>query len=184
MVANVAPDGTPLVLTDVAGEIVLPNGKDGVPGSFDAPGDDPLRLARIEGIGVLPVVSVVQPGADGQLGTSDDLPVIGPQQMGDGEFLVEGLLEGTHTFEIDLNATLEGLPSGPVKLSGKSAGAVLVRNPDFSISLAHPRTIRVGETYELFATVTNTSRTPGNLVSVHPTRGLPARSATLLSVAT
>ncbi|MBM3225668.1 MAG: hypothetical protein FJZ47_17965, partial [Candidatus Tectomicrobia bacterium] len=41
-----------------------------------------------------------------------------------------------------------------------------MRNPTFSITLSHPRTVRSGEPYDLYATVTNTSQTPANLVSV------------------
>ena len=166
-VGNVAPDGTPLVLTNVTGEIFLPTGRDMVAGTAEAPGDDPLRLARIEGIGTVPVIDVVQPGPDGEVGTPDDIPQIPPQVSGQGEFLVEGLKEGFHSLDIDINAVLEGLPSGPVEVTGSAIGAVLVTNPKFSITLSHPRTVRSGEQYDLFATVTNTSQLPANLVSVN-----------------
>jgi hypothetical protein len=166
MVANVAPEGTPLVLRDVMASISLPVGLDGVAGTPEAPGDDPLRLARIKGVGVLPVVPVVQAGGDGKLGTADDIVTIGPSEKGDGEFLVEGLKEGGHALNIQIDAVLDGLPSGPVRLNGRAAGAVLVRNPKFAIALSHPRTVRSGEPYELFATITNTSLSAANLVSV------------------
>ncbi|MGH2544053.1 MAG: hypothetical protein ACRDIB_14735, partial [Ardenticatenaceae bacterium] len=165
-VANVAPDGSNLVLNDVAAEIILPLGADRQAGAFDDPGDDPLRLARIEGVGTQPVIQVAQSGTDGALGTADDIPRIAPQQMGEGEFLVEGLREGSHTVNISINAVLEGLPSGPVELIGEAVGAVFVRNPTFDITLSHPRTVRTGELYDLYATITNTSETPANLVSV------------------
>src|SRR5262249_14245360 len=48
-----------------------------------------------------------------------------------------------------------------------AAGAVFVRNPTFSVTLAHPRTVRSGESYSVYATVTNTSRSAANLVSVN-----------------
>ncbi|MDJ0785391.1 MAG: carboxypeptidase regulatory-like domain-containing protein [Myxococcota bacterium] len=167
MVANVAPDGSGLVVRDVTATVTLPAGDDRVPGaSYDDPGDDPLRLARIEGVGVQPVQPVTQPGADGELGTADDLPEIAPGEMGDAEFLVEGLREGTHDLEFDIEAVLEGLPSGPVSLTGRALGAVVVRDPTFSVVLSHPRTVRSGESYDLFATVTNTSSQDANLVSV------------------
>ncbi len=168
MVSNVAPDGTPLVLRDVRGTIKLPTGLDRVPGaSYENPGDDPLRLARIEGVGLQPTVKVVQIGPDGTVNTADDIATIPPQKDGHGEFLVEGLKEGGHIFDIEIDAVLDGLPSGPVNLVGAAAGAVFVRNPTFSVTLAHPRTIRSGEPYDLFATVTNTSRSAANLVSVN-----------------
>lgn len=165
-VANVAPDGSLLTVRDLRAEITLPAGEDRVPGSFDVPGDDPLRLARLEGVGVQPVIDVLDPGPDGALGTADDGSVIAPQAMGEGEFLVEGLREGFHTVDIALSGTLDGLPSGPVEIQGAAVGAVLVRDPTFDITLAHPRTIRAGEPYDLYATITNTSTGPANLVSV------------------
>ncbi len=168
MVSNVAPDGTPLVVRDVAGTIKLPTGLDRVAGaSFENPGDDPLRLARVEGAGQQATVRVVQVGPDGQLGTADDIVSIPPQRGGEGEFLLEGLKEGGHIFDIEIDAVLDGLPSGPVTLVGAAAGAVFVRNPTFAVTLAHPRTVRSGEPYDIYATVTNTSRSVANLVSVN-----------------
>jgi hypothetical protein len=166
MVANVAPDGTPLVLRDVTGTAILPKGLDRIAGTYENPGDDPLRLARIEGLGQQPTVPIVLPGPDGQIGTADDIHVIRPQQQGSGEFLVEGLAEGAHLIDIEIRAVLDGLPSGPVEIQGAAAGAVFVRNPTFSVTLAHPRVVRAGEPYDIYATVTNTSRSPANLVSI------------------
>ncbi len=166
-VANVAPDGSLLSVRDLTAEITLPYGDDRVSGTFEQPGDDPLRLARIEGIGVQPVIDVVQPGPDGALGTTDDSGAIPPQHQGEGEFLVEGLREGFHTVDIKLSGMLEGLPSGPVEIQGEAIGAVLVRDPTFDLTLAHPRTIRSGEPYDLYATITNTSTTVANLVTVN-----------------
>jgi hypothetical protein len=167
MVNNVAPDGSALELRDVTGTIALPTGLDRVAGTPDQPGDDPLRLARIEGVPAVATTPIVQPGPDGQVGTADDLTVVPPQKPAEGEFLLEGLKEGGHTFDVEIAATLDGLPSGPVRLTGHAAGAVFVRNPTFAVTLAHPRTIRSGESYQLYATVTNTSRSVANLVSVN-----------------
>jgi hypothetical protein len=52
MVTNVAPDGSLLDLRDVTGTIALPKGVDRVAGALEQQGDDPLRLARIEGVGI------------------------------------------------------------------------------------------------------------------------------------
>lgn len=166
MVTNVAPDGTPLILRDVTASITLPAGLDRAPGTYDAPGDDPLRLGRIEGVGIQPTVNVLQPGPDGKADTGDESPLIMAQETGQGEFIVEGLREGIHSVDIAIDAVLDGLPSGPVRLRGQAGGVVMVRNPKFALALSHPRTVRTGETYELFATVTNTSETLANLVSV------------------
>lgn len=161
MVTNTAPNGTPLTLRDVTGQISLPLGPSGVPGN-----DAPLQLAQTAS-GANATVKVVQVGPDGQLGTADDIPLIPPQQTGDGEFLVEGRHEGSYDVNIAINAVLDGLPSGPVRLSGQATGAVLVRNPKFSLTLSQPSTVNTGEQYDLYATVTNTSQTPANLVSIN-----------------
>jgi len=167
MVTNVAPDGSLLQLRDVTGTVVLPAGLDRVAGTPEAPGDDPLRLARTESAGTQRTVPIIQPGSDGIIGTADDIAVIPPQRQAEGEFLLEGLKEGGHTFDVEISAVLDGLPSGPVRMTGLAAGAVFVRNPTFAVTLAHPRTIRSGEAYNLYATVTNTSRSVANLVSVN-----------------
>ena len=52
-------------------------------------------------------------------------------------------------------------------LTGHAKGAVLVRNPDFALTMSHPATVRSGEAYDLFLTVTNTGKAIANLVSVH-----------------
>lgn len=167
LVSNVTPAGSALVLRDVTGTVALPTGLDRIAGTPEQPGDDPLRLARLDGGIVQGTVPIVQTGPDGVLGTADDIASIPPQKQGEGEILLEGLKEGGHTFDVNIEAFLDGLPSGPVRLVGLAAGAVFVRNPTFSVTLAHPRTIRSGETYDIFATVTNTSRSVANLVSVN-----------------
>lgn len=166
MVSNVAPEATPLVVRNVRATIALPTGLDRIAGTYEAPGDDPLRLARVEGAGAQPTIEVRQAGPDGEFGTADDFDYLAPQQVGRGEFLVEGLREGGHGFDIRIRGTLEGLPSGPVEVEGVAAGAVFVRNPSFAVSLAHPRTVRAGESYDLYATITNTSQSVANLTTV------------------
>jgi hypothetical protein len=166
MVQNDAPDGSNLEVRNVTGTIKLPPGRDGVVGTFDTPGDDPLRLARTEA-GLQDTVRIVNAGVDGTFGTADDRTFLRPQESGDGEFLIEGLREGTHVFDIELEAELHGLPSGPIELMSVAKGTVQVSNPTFSLTFSHPQTVRTGEPYELFATVTNTSDRAVNLVSVN-----------------
>ena len=61
MVANVAPTGSNLVVTELTANIVLPPGQDNVVGS----NDDPLAMAR-RAAGETPrIVAVTQPGATG-----------------------------------------------------------------------------------------------------------------------
>ena len=164
LVSNVAPDGSRLNLRDIKAEIQLPAGKDGVANS----GDDPLRMARR---GTPPqeqnkLQPVVQPGADGILGSADDIATLAPGADGNAEFLLEGRREGVHTVEVKITATLDGLPSGPVQLQGRAVGVLEVRDPQFALTLNHPVTINAGEEYDFFVTVSNVAETPANFVNL------------------
>ncbi|MGE5243771.1 MAG: carboxypeptidase regulatory-like domain-containing protein [Betaproteobacteria bacterium] len=162
MVGNVAPTGSNLVVTDLQARLALPPGADQVLGSSD----DPLRMARTANGDSPSAQPVAQPGPDGQLGTADDVASLGPGQTGQAEFLVEGLREGTHTIDIQMTGTLNGLPVGPVPISGSAVGAVLVRNPKFTLTFTHPDAVQAGEQYTLDVTVSNTSTSPANFVSL------------------
>ncbi|HEY6871279.1 MAG TPA: carboxypeptidase regulatory-like domain-containing protein, partial [Geobacteraceae bacterium] len=167
LVTNGAPLQSGLVIKDVQAKIVFPTGEDLVPGTDAAPGDDPLRMAK-GADGFFPrIMAVMNPGPDGKNGTADDVGSLNPSESGQADFTIEGLKEGTHQLTFEITATLEGLPIGPVTLKGKATGAVLVRNPDFAITLGHPATVRSGEAYDLFVTITNTGKSIANLLSVH-----------------
>ncbi len=165
---NASPAGSGLSAFNIEARLFLPPGPDRVVSTdYSQPGDDPLRFARIgSGAVVQPVQPVVRPGPDGKPGTADDIGRLFPGEGGQGEFLVEGLQEGLHVMDIELTADLDGLAAGTVRIKGKAAGSVLVRNPKFSLAFTHPRTIRTGEPYEASVTVLNTGSTPANLVSV------------------
>jgi hypothetical protein len=165
MASNAAPKGSRLELRDLEAEIRLPAGRDTTP----ATADDPLRMARL---GTPPAPQpvqqpVLQVGPDGERGTADDVLALAPGASGDAEFLVEGLREGGHTVEIEIRGMLHGLPVGPVAVSGRALGLVEVRNPSFALTLSHPAAISAGEEYDLLVTVTNTSETVANFVSVN-----------------
>ncbi|MEJ2166563.1 MAG: hypothetical protein P8X90_13600, partial [Desulfobacterales bacterium] len=162
MVGNAAPEGSGLIVQDLQAEIILPAGSDTVVGS----GDDPLRMAATQTGTSTSVQPVVQPGADAKPGTADDEDFIAPGETGHAEFLVEGRREGTHVIEMDISGTLTGLPVGPVAVHGRAAGAVLVRNPAFTLTFTHPEVVNAGESYDLDVTVTNTSESPANFVNL------------------
>ena len=162
------------MVTNVRAEIKLPTGGDGVVGDVTrdppfAPGepeyDNPLRIARTEA-GRENIKPVLAPGQDGKSGTADDVDTLAPQGSGNAEFLVEGVREGAQIVDIEIRGTLQGLPGGPVEVAGVARGAVLVRDPDFSLTFIHPDTVRAGEGYELIAHIQNTSNVDANLVSV------------------
>jgi hypothetical protein len=67
---------------------------------------------------------------------------------------------------MQISGTLNGLPVGPVAITGRAAGSVLVRNPTFALTFTHPEVITAGEPYTLDVTITNTSASPANFVSV------------------
>ncbi|MCU0256417.1 MAG: carboxypeptidase-like regulatory domain-containing protein, partial [Vicinamibacterales bacterium] len=159
---NVAPLGSRLVVTDLTASLVLPPGRDQVVGSAD----DPLRMAQRAAGAWEQVQPVHQPGPDGKLGTADDVTTLGPGETGSAEYLVEGRREGTHVLEMELAGTLTGLPVGPVPIRGRAAGAVLVRNPTFTLTFTHPDIVNAGEPYTLDVTVTNTSESPANFVTL------------------
>lgn len=165
---NAAPLDSGLSVFDVTAQLRLPSGPDLVPStSFEDPGDDPLRFARVGASRTIqPTQPILRPGPDGKLGTQDDVGRLFPGESGQAEFLVEGLQEGLHVMDLDLTASLEGLAAGVVKIKGKAAGSVLVRNPKFSMAFSHPRTIRAGEPYDAYVTILNTSQTPANEVSI------------------
>jgi hypothetical protein len=163
MVGNVAPEYSNLVVKDITATILLPSGNDKVVGTSD----DPLAMANTTK-GPSPMLqAVVQPGPDGKLGTADDVISLAPGQSGNAEFLVEGRREGSHTIEMEITGTLVGLPIGPVTVRGRAMGTVLVRNPNFTLTFTHPDIVNAGEAYTLDVTVTNTSQSPANFVSVN-----------------
>lgn len=152
--ANVAPEGSGLRMQHALARIALPAGRDGMAGT----GDDPLRVAE------------TQDGVAEELPLLDDAgsDTIVPQGTNQNEFLVEGLKEGTHTVTFDISGEFFSPALGrTVPMSGKAAGAVQVKNPTFSLVLAHPDTVREGEVYSLFATATNTSTSPANLFRIN-----------------
>ena len=163
MVGNAAPEGSGLIVQDLQAEISLPAGNDTVVGS----GDDPLAMAITQQGEAPRTQSVAKPGPDQRLGTADDENFIAPNETANAEFLVEGRREGTHVIEMEISGTLTGLPIGPVDIRGRTAGAVLVRNPSFTLTFTHPEIVNTGEEYDLDVTVTNTSGSPANFVSVN-----------------
>jgi hypothetical protein len=151
--ANASPSGSNMTVHTLTANIALP------PGGENAP----LRLADT-GAPDPEVVILAAPGADGQLATSDDQ---GRLQPGQGEFLVEGMKTGLHLFDIELNGILDGLAAGEVRIRGRVSGSVLVGNPKFSLTFAHPETVQRGDAYEAALTVLNTSDTDVHLVTVN-----------------
>ncbi|HEU5123392.1 MAG TPA: carboxypeptidase regulatory-like domain-containing protein [Verrucomicrobiae bacterium] len=179
---NAAPVNSGLSVLNLQAKLILPAGGDQVPATdYEHPGDDPLRFARVGPNKIIqPTQPIVRPGPDGIPGTPDDILRLYAHESGQAEFLVEGLREGLHVMNLELTGELDGLAAGLVRIKGTAAGSVLVRNPKFSLTFSHPRTVRTGEPYDAFVTVLNTSQVEANLVSVALPKG-SVSGATLLS---
>ncbi len=153
IVANGAPGGTPLVVKSLRARVKLPDS--GTPADAF---DDPLRIAETQTGGRVTELELHGLGADGKYGTADDSNRFAPGESGQGSFLVEGLKEGLHTINFDLEGSLEGLPGGPVTVRGEVPGAVVVRDASFGVTFTHPSVVRAGQEYELGMTLYNTGQ--------------------------
>ncbi|NIM16690.1 MAG: hypothetical protein GTO45_32270, partial [Candidatus Aminicenantes bacterium] len=152
IISNHAPEGSNITLKDLTATITYPQG-------LREAETTPPHIAGTP-------IPVRCPGPDGKIGTADDLDIILATFSGMAEFLAEGLKEGTHIVEVDFEGTLSGLPSGDTPVKGKASGAVIVRNPEFSVTFAHPGVVRAGEAYDIHVSLVNTSPVAANLVSL------------------
>jgi hypothetical protein len=151
IVSNGAPNGTPLVIRNLRAKANLPDA--GTPG---VESDDPLRIAETQTGGRVSELQLHGLGPDEKYGTGDDTVSFSPGQAGQATFLLEGLKEGLHTVNFGLDAELDGLPGGPVHVSGEVPGAVLVRDVSFAVTFTHPSVVRAGQEYDLTMTLLNT----------------------------
>lgn len=148
----------------------------------DTPAEANLSVDGVSGTIQLP------PGPDGILGTSDDplgLPTLtsGPEAMtmpillngqgtlnagqtGQAQWTIVANSEGFYTVNFGINATLNGLPTGPVSLTGSASGGLLVRNPYFNMTFVVPGVVRSQELFNVYTTVTNTSKAIANNLTV------------------
>ncbi|HKV41665.1 MAG TPA: hypothetical protein VJX67_20850, partial [Blastocatellia bacterium] len=154
IVTNGAPGGTPLVIHDLNATMALPDN-----GTPNDPTDDPLRIAATQTGGVVTNLAIHGLGPDGQYGTPDDTTTFSPGQSGQATFLLEGLKEGLWNVDFNLQGKLDGLPIGTVTVKGSVSGAVLVRDPTFSVTFMHPSVVRAGQQYDLAMTLNNTGKT-------------------------
>ena len=161
-VANGAPALSGLTVRGVSGTMELPAGADKVIGNSD----DPLSLAETAN-GIQPLTMLVRGvGPDAAPGTADDVDRLVPGEQGQAEFLIRGELQGFHALNFKIAAVLEGLPTGPVQLTGQTTGGVLVRNPYFDMTFTVPSTVRKGERFKLFTSVTNIGQGLANDLTV------------------
>ena len=113
-VTNGTPAGSGLTVDSVTGTIMLPPGADQVVGTSD----DPLALPTLITGPQPPTMNILGPGPDGK-------PTVGtlnPGDTGTGDWTIRGDKEGYYTINFGIAATLEGLPTGSVNVSGTATG--------------------------------------------------------------
>jgi len=164
IVINTTSKEANILVDNLTASAVLPKGRDGNYGTPENPGDDPLRVALTEN-GREQTKPIVNPGADGKLGTDDDSYTLNSGETGISFFLLEGLQEGTHTVQYDFKGEMH-INGGSAEIKGSASGVVLVRNPDLSVQFTHPDTVRANMPYDMTVTVKNTSNVPANLTYI------------------
>jgi hypothetical protein len=151
-VTNDTPSEANLVVDTVSGTINLPAGPSGVVGGSDAPLGLPTLVSGPEAA----TMPVLLNGAS----------TLNAGQTGQAQWTIVANSEGFYTVNFGINATLEGLPTGPVTLTGSASGGLLVRNPYFNMTFTVPGVVRSGELFNVYATVTNTSKAFANNLTV------------------
>jgi hypothetical protein len=151
-VANNSPAEANLSVDGITGTINLPTGPSGVVGGSDEPLSLPTLTSGPEMI-TMPV-------------TMNGTGTLGAGQTGEAQWTIVANSEGFYNINFGINATLEGLPTGPVALTGTATGGLLVRNPYFDMTFSVPSVVRSGELFNVFTTVTNISQAPANNLTV------------------
>jgi hypothetical protein len=151
-VTNNTPGEANLVVDNISGTVNLPAGPSGVVGGSD----EPLGLPTLTSGPEAPTMPILLNGAS----------TLNAGQTGQAAWTIVANSEGFYTVNFGINATLEGLPTGPVNLIGSASGGLLVRNPYFNMTFAVPAVVRSGELFNVYATVTNTSQAIANNLTV------------------
>jgi hypothetical protein len=78
------------------------------------------------------------------------------QGIGNGEWSVEGLKPGTHTFDVDVTAQYRASENDPgFPLHASIPQSIVVHDPRFNIAFTHPEVVRQGITYSTYTFLTN-----------------------------
>lgn len=134
-VDNVAPEGSEIRLDSVNATIAAPL---------------QLRVAK-----VMPAVSVGQAVPIKDEVTGAMFLVAGGK--GSAEWTLEALKTGTHTVNIEVNATYHKPGQDDFPLRGRVSTSLVVSDPRFHINFSHPETVRKDEPYTAYAFITNLS---------------------------
>ena len=156
-VANGAPAGSNLSVDNISGTINLPTPTDGVAA------DAPLSLPSLKSGAQPTTLNVLAPDPGGK----PTVATLNPGDTGQAQWTIRGDKEGYYAINFNINATLEGLPTGPFNLTGTAIGGVLVRNPYFDMTFTVPGVVRKGELFNVYATVSNISQVAANNLTVN-----------------
>jgi hypothetical protein len=151
-VTNDTPAEANLVVDNISGTINLPPGPSGVVGGSDEPLGLPTLTSGPEAI-TMPI-------------TLNGASTLNAGQTGQAQWTIVANSEGFYSVNFGINATLEGLPTGPINVTGSANGGLLVRNPYFNMTFAVPGVVRSGELFNVYATVTNISQAFANNLTV------------------
>lgn len=151
-VTNDTPGEANLIVDNISGTINLPPGPDGVVGTAD----DPLGLPTLISGPEATTMPILLNGAS----------TLNAGQTGQAQWTIVANSEGFYSVNFGINATLEGLPTGPINLTGSAMGGLLVRNPYFNMTFVVPGVVRSGELFNVYATVSNISHSPANNLTV------------------
>ncbi|HEY6333957.1 MAG TPA: hypothetical protein VI756_31865, partial [Blastocatellia bacterium] len=156
VVSNGSPQGSGLVVSNLTATAVLPTGSPA-----------PLEIAPTQTGGQTTQLPITGAASSGSIGSTS----FSAGQSGQAQFLLEGMQEGLWPINFNLQGTLNGLPAGPVSVSGQAQGTVLVRDNSFAVTFMHPGVVRQGETYEMAMTLNNTGTQDINGATVSLTPG-------------
>ncbi|HUP60265.1 MAG TPA: carboxypeptidase regulatory-like domain-containing protein [Thermoanaerobaculia bacterium] len=134
-VDNGAPEGSNIRLDSVTATINAPT---------------QLRVSK-----VIPAVSIGQPVPITDEKTGATFLVAGGR--GNAEWTLEALKAGTHTVNVEVNATYQKPGQADFPLRGRVSTSLVVSDPRFQINFSHPDTVRKDEKYTAYAFVTNLS---------------------------
>jgi hypothetical protein len=132
-VSNNTPAEANLVVDNLTGTINLPAGPSGVVGGSD----EPLGLPTLTSGPEATTMPILLNGAS----------TLNAGQTGQAAWTIVANSEGFYGINFGINATLEGLPTGPVNLIGSASGGLLVRNPYFNMTFAVPAVVRSQELF-------------------------------------
>ena len=150
-VANGAPVGSGLTVKEVTGRSSCPPGRRRVSGTRMT-----IRSSsRREQTAADQRSTSRASGPTAEPDTADDTRSFAPARAGPGRVRGARREGGLPHHHFDIGATLDGLATRPVQVTGKASGGVLVRNATFNLAFTVPSVVRGEEPFSMFVTVTN-----------------------------